>query len=279
MADFGQVTGQKVARSQKRAQKFSVKLQAAIERIPTLFETGNVAADAVLKATGKFLASFGTDVARLNRISRQRLTVLDPQQQNMLKTRAIAEIVAITRTELADQIERFARGRIDRYGLRDNIRDSLRVQALASAVIGVGGVGNLTENTLLAVQRQLSNQFRLLDGFIEQVSDAPSATERARLAQYANSAHTIAQTAQRQFRLDTLGTDDSDLEERRVLSGAEHCDDCLELAGLGWVESGVLPAIGQGTVCGNACRCTIETRIKGQGQDTPNAADAERLQT
>ena len=166
-------------------------------------------------------------------------------------------------------MELYGQGKLPLAALRTRLQETLRRSALASAVIGVGGVGNLSENVLQAVQRQLTYQFERLDGFISEMSRRElTQKDRARALQYASSAHMISQTATRQFSLDTYGGA-YELEERRFLGGAEHCDDCLALAAEGWVEVGTLPPIGQGTVCGNYCRCTLVTRPKDVDQAQP----------
>lgn len=275
MADFGQNTGQKGLRSQKRAQKLEGRLRKIIENTGDTNKELAGTMDAIAAATSKFLASFGSAVVRLNRDSRRRLTTMDPTQANKLKERAIAEVIAITRAELSDAIAKYGRGRVDANQLRESLQQTLRRQALSSAIIGVGGVGNLTENVITAVRRSLSDSFRLLDGFISDIQGrSVENRDLSRLAQYANAAHTLSQTAARQFLFDTLSNAE-DLEERRVLGGAEHCDDCIALAALGWVDAGELPPIGQETVCGNSCRCTFEIRPKSDSNTYATTFDAD----
>jgi hypothetical protein len=228
------------------------------------------AAGNVQRGVRKFLESYSKEErSRLDQIS-------DQGWDAKLADRAVKEQVAITRAELLGSIQRYQRGRIDVAGLRDEMRQSLRVQTLAVAIIGVGGPSNLTGNVIEAVRRRLTDQFNLLDGFVYDIMRAPDARHGSRADLYANAAHSVSQVAQRQFMLDTLG-EDSVLEERRVLGESDHCDDCVALASMGFVEVGVLPQIGQGTECGNHCRCTIETRV-GQGGDRTNQTDSERPQ-
>lgn len=59
-------------------------------------------------------------------------------------------------------------------------------------------------------------------------------------------------------------------ECRRVLNPAEHCDDCIELAGRGWQPIGTLPLPTKGSACKANCKCTYETRRSGrQRRRTP----------
>lgn len=220
----------------------------------------------VVTAVKKFFSAFGSETARLNELSRKRLTQMDAQQQNKLRERAIAETQAVTRQQLSDALERYARGRISIEALGESLRMTIRRQALTAAIIGVGGVGNLTENVLTAVRRAIANEFRLLDGFIDDIAGRDiEARDRARLAKYANTAYTLSQTAQRQLRIDAA--DGQELKEQRVLGSAEHCVDCLALAALGCVPAGELPPIGQDTRCGNSCRCSIVACPAGAESD------------
>lgn len=49
-------------------------------------------------------------------------------------------------------------------------------------------------------------------------------------------------------------------QERRVLSPAEHCSDCVGYSEMGWVAINSLPPPGQGSVCNGNCRCLKEYR-------------------
>lgn len=272
MAKFGQLTGKAKARSEKLRKR----IESATTRAGTVLGEVGSAAEAVVKSTAKFLAAFGSEVVRLNKLSTKTLSQQDPVQQTKLRERAVAEVQAQTKAELKAVMERYARGKITLDTFRSLAEQTLRRGALAAAIIGTRGVGNLTENVLTAVQRQLSAQFEQLDGFINELSTRELIQrDRARFLMYANKIHTISQTATRQFTIDMYGDNNStnELEERRFLGGAEHCDDCIELAAEGWVPAGSLPPIGTGTVCGDSCRCTIRTRMitrnNSQSQPVP----------
>lgn len=272
MADFGRLTGQKIARSAARAAKFANKVRDIVmPTTRTVIEGVSTQAQNIFTSLRRFVSAIPGNNDN-HAIAQYRLQQHDSISQIKLKQRAIAEVQANTRTELQEAIEAYARGRIRIETFGEIARGALRKEALASAIIGVGGIGNLTENVLTAVNRQLTEQFSLLDGFIDQLvannTRNITAKDRARLNQYANSAFAIASNAARQMQIDTNGV--GQIEERRRLGGGEHCDDCLALEGEGWQPAGTLPAIGQGTVCGNSCRCWIETRTKDENQRQDN---------
>lgn len=268
MANFGQLTGQ----IKSRSEKFKKKLSTILNTIHPVGDALRSTPDAVLRSTAKFLAGFGSEVARLNKISRDALSRRDPAQQASMRAFAIRKLTNETRASIESTVNQYAKGKVPIATLKTQLQGILRRQAVAAAVIGVGGVGNLTERVLSAVQRQLSVQFELLDGFINTLSERDiTQRDRSRALLYANNAHMISQTAQRQFNLDTYG--EENLEERRVLGGSEHCDDCIAYAAEGWVPAGSLPAPGEGSVCGASCRCTIEFRALTieQSQPVPEA--------
>lgn len=256
MADFGQVTGAKRSRSEK----FKKRLIDIIESTGKRSIVGpQGAADAVIGAIARFLDAFGSKTVVLNRQSKKRLAEMNDVERVKLRTRAIEELQAQTKAELSDVLDRFARGRIDEAEMRREGRDVLRRGALAAAVVGAGGVGNLTENALTAVQRMLSRQFNLLDGFINDMAPREITNrDAARMKQYAGFLHAVSEQVKRQVAIDSLGEREG--REKRNLGAAEHCDDCIELASLGWVPIGTLPPIGSETACGDNCHCTIETR-------------------
>lgn len=272
MADFGRLTGMKIARSAARAAKFAGRVRDVITKpTRTALEGASAQAQNIFNSLKRFVSAVPGSGDNHD-IAQRRLQQHDSVEQIKLKQRAIAEVQANTRAELAAALEAYSRGRIRIETFGEIARGALRKEALASAIIGVGGIGNLTENVLTAVNRQLTEQFALLDGFIDQLAASTTrdvtAKDRARLNQYANSAFAIASNAARQMQIDTNGAEQ--LEERRRLGGGEHCADCLALEGEGWQPAGTLPAIGQGTVCGNSCRCWIQTRMRDVNQRQDN---------
>lgn len=50
-------------------------------------------------------------------------------------------------------------------------------------------------------------------------------------------------------------------EVRRILGNAEHCEDCIRYAAMGWQPNdGTLPPPGSQSRCGSFCRCRMEWR-------------------
>lgn len=215
--------------------------------------------DGSLRALAKFLSSFGPKVTRLSKSSRTTLINQNAKQDQLMRESAIDSIQDNSKKQIKNVLERYAQNKISHKALSAELKGIVKRQALASAIIGVRGVGNLTDNVITAVKRQLSVQLAYLDGFLKDIEGRTlTSRDKARAAQYANASWAMSQTAARQFNLDNTGSA-TQLEERRRLGGSEHCDDCVEMADE-WQPFGTLPVPGQGSVCGSNCRCTIEYR-------------------
>lgn len=262
MANFGRLSGQVAARTEK----FAKRINRQLDRLEAAGPYASYAArDAVAGAVANFLAAYSSKVVALTKSSKKRIADMGSLENTKMRTRAIEELQAQTKGELAQVFDNYARGRIEERDFRTQAQSIIRRGALAAAIVGVGGVGELTQNILTAVQRQVSRQFNLLDGFINEMSTRElTQRDRARTLQYGNFLHSVAVNAKRQMTLDNA--DDEELEERRVLGAAEHCEDCIALASEGWVPAGTLPPIGVDTRCGDSCRCTIETRQVPENQ-------------
>lgn len=249
-----------INRDKARSEKFSKRIQNLEQKQPELRVTGERGGKGVLNALSDFLSSFGSKLVRLSKSSRKQLLRQDPVQNTDMRDKAIAAITAQTAKEMESALDKYSKGKITQKQLRDQFQATLRRQALASAIIGVGGIGNLTENVLTAVKRELTSQLQYLDGFIEDIEGRPiNQRDKARARQYANAAWATSQQAARQFVLDQNGNSADDLEEMRELGGSEHCDDCVDMAG-SWEPFGTLPPPGQASVCGSNCNCRLVYR-------------------
>lgn len=270
MANFLTLAGRRL----QRLVPLADRLQAAVRK--TVLSAPPGQADVVIKSIARFLSSFGSGVENLMRMSTKKLTTQTPQQQAKMAALAVAQVAAQTKAGLIQALNKYSDGEISLSTLRTQSQALLRRQAVAAAIIGVGGGGNLTENVLTAIRRQLTEQFKSLDGFLTDISGR-SVTQRdnSRLALYASAAHSIAQLALRQYSYDTLLNNNDGLEERRLLGGSDQCDDCIELASEGWQPSGTLPAIGQDTVCGSNCRCTFDVRVVSSEDSVGSKGDAQ----
>ena len=122
-------------------------------------------------------------------------------------------------------------------------------------------VGEFDEALVVA---RIQEQYGYLDGFAAAIQDGDEDEEDglsvaaiiARAALYAGAAAAT-------FWLVIRGQETEAREVRWNLTPAEHCADCLDLAGRGWMPIGELggqvPGDGQ-TICLTNCRCFLEYR-------------------
>lgn len=227
-------------------------------------------ANNVFSGLSRFLSAFGERLRGLFTASRDKVTLQDPIAAVTMKDRALEALTASTQSAIKSAFERFSQGRIDRKQFQQEMEMQIRRQALGAAIIGVEGTGNLTQNVIESVRNRVAQQLAYLDGFIKDIEGRSLTNkDRARALQYGTAAFSIAQTAMRQFDLDSSKGGAVELEEKRVLGASdEHCADCVELATDEWEPFGTLPVPGTGTVCGNSCHCELIRRYKEDS--TPN---------
>lgn len=198
--------------------------------------------------------------------------------QRVRYERAIEKTITDTETKIAALMKELQDGRIDIERFRDLMRDTIWRSHLKTAVLGAGGIGNVSANTLEIVDREIAEQFRYLDGFIGDLRAMraqgqeiqPRQTARAKL--YAQASRVTAREAQRQYIYNEIG---GQAQERRVLTPADHCDDCVDYADQGWQPIGTLPPLGE-SQCGQNCKCVFVYRTSGQLGDNGDI-DADEL--
>ena len=138
-----------------------------------------------------------------------------------------------------------------RLAMRQEIKDEYIRQYLT----GVGGRDQMTPARWGQVGGMLSDQYRYLDGF--DVGELSEAQIAARSRMYINSAREGFERANKQIKVDAGAT-----EEKWNLNPAEHCEDCIAFADMGWqlIEEdafgGAIPGSGA-TKCLTNCKCGL----------------------
>lgn len=131
--------------------------------------------------------------------------------------------------------------------------------AFLSAALVLSGPGPMAADERLIFAQQVVAQEAYLRNFQSEVrsgAQPPDGTLVARAGQYGRAAWSVGQNTARGVAGVRGG-----VEERRIL-GAEdglNCDECPELAALGWVPFGTLPNLGE-TPCRMNCRCHFEVK-------------------
>lgn len=168
-------------------------------------------------------------------------------------------------------------GKITPDQFRSRMQQEIRQLHLGAAILGAGGIQNLSEHHMTLIDRRIREQMAYLERFVTDIQDRlarginPSARDVGRAGLYAFSANVLFAQAQRQF-MRNEGTQGEALE-RRVLGDAEHCSDCVSYAAMGWQPVGSLPPIGQ-SACGQNCQCKFEYDYHEDEND--DASDPDR---
>ena len=145
--------------------------------------------------------------------------------------------------------------KIDLQAWREAMREQLRTLHSVNAAIAQGGLERMGLAEWARVGGQLRFQYSQLDRFSSQIQYGAQPLDgrfKARVNMYARAGHATYEETKRAGAKDKGFT-----SERRVMSVAEHCADCLEYAARGWQPIGTLPKIGD-SVCQVNCRCKFE---------------------
>lgn len=164
-------------------------------------------------------------------------------------------IVKAVQTNIETNTQRMIDGKITltdwQHRVAKDIKDANKVAILA----GRGGKNAMEQSDWGRLGGRGTFQYSKLNNFAQEIFDGKLTPKQVmmRAKQYARSARTLYFDGQRAAK-SAAGY----AEEMRVLSPAEHCDDCPGLAGY-WAPVGTLPAIGQ-TQCMTNCKCTMRYR-------------------
>lgn len=169
---------------------------------------------------------------------------------------AVDEFLAASRDAVIGYTEQLKAGALSLAEWQSRMREEIRDTHRALAAIRGGGWQNTTPADWGRVGAELRTQYRYLDRFARQIMtnrQSLDGTATSRAAMYVNAARKTGEELRRSRAARRWN------EERRRLSPAEHCGDCLEFAARGWRPVGSLPPIGA-SVCRTNCRCVFEFR-------------------
>ena len=147
--------------------------------------------------------------------------------------------------------------------VRTVLREEVKRETIRQYLLGRGGEAVMSQKDWGTVGGIIKEQYSHLDDFAEGIDELSDAEVEARSFMYLNSAREGLEKGKRE------AADESGeaKQERWVLGGKNPCDDCKELADMGWVDIGELgqfPGDG-GTACLTNCECEIE--YSGGGEE------------
>lgn len=200
----------------------------------------------------------------------EQVKQLDEQEPNSLETTAqrlafLALLQKLFRRDVEHLAELLIAGEVALDTWQQRMKERIKELHMSSIVAARGGDwAAITDEDWQAVNEEIEKQYQYLAGFATDVYDKDEAGEEftsaiiARAKLYAGVALAIfyrsimAQEIERGAK-----------EILWVLGIAEHCADCVELAGTGWMPiqdlGGQVPGDGS-TACRANCQCHLEFR-------------------
>ncbi|MDI9549637.1 MAG: hypothetical protein QM346_18745 [Chloroflexota bacterium] len=172
--------------------------------------------------------------------------------------------------DAGDELARLmAGGRMSPEDWRQRMREEIKGEVIRQYLLGRGGREQMTARDWGSVGGVISDQYRHLDrkaGNFFSLVEAGELEEgeiARRTRMYLNSAR---EGHERALLRRLTGSEYG--EERWVTTAEESCDDCIDLALLGWVEIGTLPTRpGAGdTACLTNCACFVSYRNPDDGR-------------
>lgn len=136
--------------------------------------------------------------------------------------------------------------------------DQIKMLHTASGVAANGGWAQMSRSDWGFLGGRIRTQYSYAARFAKQIKDGTQSIDGSffrRVGMYGDAGHSTFVQMDRRYQMTENGME----EERADLGEADHCDDCLERASMGWQPIGTLPAIGD-SVCKTNCHCTFRYR-------------------
>lgn len=188
------------------------------------------------------------DTTRGQFVSRSRILSLVDAQIHSAEQRLGDLVTALHEQRIAPAI------------FQEQMRTELRRLHLQNAALGAGGFDNLTQRDYGRAGQMLRGDYQRLTNLAQGVANGTVSLPQAlnRVRGYVGTARSNFLHAEREAATQAAALRGVRLEERRRLGAAEHCDDCVRYAALGWQPLGTLPVPGEASVCNRNCRCSLE---------------------
>lgn len=139
--------------------------------------------------------------------------------------------------------------------------EEIKVAHTAAAASARGGWAQMSASDWGAAGRMIREQYDYLRNFAREIASGKQALDGRVLVRadlYADAARGTFEEMRRRYERLMDGME----EEARALGEADHCDGCIEQAGLGWQPFGVLAPIGS-QQCVTRCHCRFVYRKLG----------------
>jgi hypothetical protein len=170
---------------------------------------------------------------------------------------AIKAVINTARNELGEACDNYKAGRLNLQELQAKAETVIKEVNLGSAVLAKGGWAQMSPGDYLKAARAIKEQYKYFRKYVKQLEKGANLNKR-RVMMYANSGRSHFYDVE----LDLMISRGYD-QERSILGVAEHCSDCIEEAGKGWVPIGTLKRIGRRKCLSNdQCRMVYRKKAK-----------------
>ena len=125
----------------------------------------------------------------------------------------------------------------------------------AAAALARGGWAQMRPADWLRVARSVKEQYGYLRRYAEQIASGAASPSTRRSEMYVSAARKAYET-QRRAEMTARGV----RQHRSVRHALDSCEECIELAALGWVSIETTIALPGERTCRSSCRCSISYR-------------------
>jgi len=134
-----------------------------------------------------------------------------------------------------------------------NMVEELKPLHMVMVSAANGGWNNTTDKEWQRLSTRLESEFNYLQEFAKEIytGEAKPGTYVSRAMMYAEGARVTYENEKREIEIASGST-----EERNILGGSDHCDDCITATNQGWVTIGTLIPIGN-RQCVSRCKCVM----------------------
>lgn len=145
-------------------------------------------------------------------------------------------------------------GRMSLEAWRFEMRAAIKDANLRGAALAKGGWERMTQEDFGRVGQLIREEYKALEQWVEEIKTGLPLDGRLRTRGqlYVQAGRATYHKVQ-EVEMARRGME----QERSVLHPADHCDECVAEADVGWRPVGEMIPIGSRT-CGRNCRCTVE---------------------
>jgi hypothetical protein len=153
-------------------------------------------------------------------------------------------------------------GNISLASWQTEMMQNIKLSHTAATASSAGGWAQTTPAEWGRAGQLIRGQYEYLRNFAGQIADGSQALDGRALVRADMYGQAPRGTFEEIYRFSMI---DAGYDEgRRVLGQADHCEDCIDYAWMGWMPAEDVPEIGN-SQCLTNCHCTIEYRRSTDG--------------